>query len=80
VAVETTERRLESIREQLAPPWTDNEERVVETGAIPIAVEKRGHWYHLEDRGEAWRVPVRSERRTIGSRRPRGSWPKRVST
>jgi hypothetical protein len=53
MTVETTERRLESIREQLAPPWTENEERVVETAAIPIAVEKRGHLYHLKDRGEA---------------------------
>jgi hypothetical protein len=53
MTVETTEQRLESIREQLASPWTEHEERVVETAAIPIAVEKRGHWYHLKDRGEA---------------------------
>ena len=53
MAVDTTERRLESIRVQLAPPWAENEERVVETGAIPIAVLKRGHWYDLKDRGEA---------------------------
>jgi hypothetical protein len=52
VAVETTQRRLE-IKEQLEPPLTESEERVVETGAIPIAVERRGHWYHLKDRGEA---------------------------
>ena len=26
---------------------------MIETGAIPIAVQKRGHWYHLKDRGEA---------------------------
>ena len=45
--------RLDAIKEQLAPPWTENEERVIATGAIPIAVQKRGHWYHLKDRGEA---------------------------
>jgi hypothetical protein len=53
VAVETSERRLQSIREQLAPPWTEKEERVVETGAIPILVRKRGRWYHLGDGGAA---------------------------
>ncbi len=26
---------------------------MVETDAIPIVVQKRGHWYHLKDRGEA---------------------------
>ena len=53
MAVDTTEQRLERVKEQLAPPWAENEERVIETGAIPIAVQKRGHWYHLKDRGEA---------------------------
>jgi hypothetical protein len=41
------------VAEHLAPPWADGEERVVETGAFPISIRKRGHWYHLDDRGEA---------------------------
>jgi hypothetical protein len=53
VAVETNEQRLQGIREQLEPPWAENEERVVETGAIPIGVERRAHWFHMKDRGEA---------------------------
>jgi hypothetical protein len=50
MAVDT---RRETISTQLAPPWKENEERVLEAGAIPISVQKRGHWYHLKDRGEA---------------------------
>jgi hypothetical protein len=41
------------VREQLAPPWADREERVVEAGRFPISIRKRGHWYHLDDGGEA---------------------------
>jgi hypothetical protein len=52
-AVEANEERLEAIWEQLAVPWAENEERLVETGAIAVFVRKRGHWYHLKDRGEA---------------------------
>lgn len=53
MAVEAREQRLEAIRAQLAPPWGEGEERVVESGAIPIVVLKRGHWFDLKDRGEA---------------------------
>jgi hypothetical protein len=42
-----------TIAEQLAAPWAEGDERVVETAGFPIAVQKRGHWYHLDDRGEA---------------------------
>jgi hypothetical protein len=45
--------RLQAVREQLAPPWEESEERIVETGGAAIVVRKRGHWYHLDDRGEA---------------------------
>jgi hypothetical protein len=51
--MEATADRIDAIRQQLAPPWTESEERVVETGAIPILVKKRGRWYHLGDGGEA---------------------------
>ena len=53
MAADPIQSRLDAIREQLAPPWTENEERVVEIGTIPILVQKRGHWYHLKDGGEA---------------------------
>jgi hypothetical protein len=39
--------------EQLAAPWADGEERVIEAGRFPISIRKRGHWYHLDDAGEA---------------------------
>jgi hypothetical protein len=51
VTVDTT--RTDAIAAQLAPPWAEGEERAVETGAIPILVLKRGHWYDLKDGGEA---------------------------
>lgn len=38
---------------QLAPPWADREERVAEAGRFPISIRKRGHWFHLDDGGEA---------------------------
>jgi len=53
VAVEATEQRLAAIWEQVAPPSAETDERVVETGAIPIVVHKRGIRYDLDDRGEA---------------------------
>jgi hypothetical protein len=53
VTVETQRRRTDAIAEQLAPSWEEGEERLVETGAIPILVLKRGHWYDLKDGGEA---------------------------
>jgi hypothetical protein len=51
VTVDT--QRADAIAAQLVPPWAEGEERVVETGSIPIVVQKRGHWYHLKDGGEA---------------------------
>jgi hypothetical protein len=45
--------RLQAVRDQLAPPWAESDERVVETGGLPIVVRKRGHRYYLDDRGEA---------------------------
>ena len=30
--------RLQAIRQQLAPPWAEGEERTVETGSFPITV------------------------------------------
>ncbi len=53
MALEPNEQWLEAIWEQLAAPWAENEERVIETGAIAVFVRKRGHWYHLKDRGHA---------------------------
>lgn len=43
----------DSIRETLAPPWAETEERVVETGAFPIHVRKRGRRIDLDDGGAA---------------------------
>jgi hypothetical protein len=43
----------DTIRETLAAPWDDAEERVVEAGAFPIHVRKRGIRYDLDDAGEA---------------------------
>jgi hypothetical protein len=42
-----------TVGEQLAPPWADREERIVEAGRFPISIRKRGHWYHLDDGGAA---------------------------
>jgi hypothetical protein len=53
VTVETEQARLQAVREQLAPPWEEGEERTIDTGSGPIVVRKRGHWYHLDDGGEA---------------------------
>lgn len=53
MAAAATEQRLEAIWEQVAPPWAETEERVVETGAIPIVVHKRFIRYDIDDRGEA---------------------------
>jgi hypothetical protein len=53
MSVETTEHRLDAIREQLATPLAEGELRMIETGAIPISVHKRGIRYDLDDRGEA---------------------------
>ncbi|MGH3111196.1 MAG: hypothetical protein ACRDQT_09795 [Gaiellaceae bacterium] len=50
---QTAERRVEAARAELAAPWEESEERVVDVGAFPIAVRKRGLRYYLEDRGEA---------------------------
>ena len=44
---------VDTIRETLAPPWAKSEERVVEAGAFPIHVRKRGIRYDLDDAGEA---------------------------
>lgn len=44
---------VDTIREALAPPWAESEERVVEAGAFPIHVRKRGIRYDLDDAGEA---------------------------
>jgi hypothetical protein len=44
---------LDTIRATLGPPWEDTEERVVETGAFPIHVRKRGIRYDLDDEGAA---------------------------
>jgi hypothetical protein len=51
--VNASRERLDSITEQLAAPWAENEERRVDTGSIPIVVRKRGRRYDLDDRGEA---------------------------
>jgi hypothetical protein len=53
VALDATEGRLDAIRERVAPPWAETEERVVETGGIPIVVRKRSIRIDLDDRGEA---------------------------
>jgi hypothetical protein len=53
VAVDATRERLDAITAQLAGPWAESEERVVDTGSIPIVVHKRGRRYDLDDRGEA---------------------------
>jgi hypothetical protein len=45
--------RTDAISAQLAAPWAEGEKRVVETGAIPIVVHKRGRWFDLKDGGEA---------------------------
>jgi hypothetical protein len=50
---EATQDRLQAVREQLAHPWQEGEERTIDTGGASIVVRKRGHWYHLDDRGEA---------------------------
>jgi hypothetical protein len=42
-----------TVATQLAPPWAEGEERVVESGMFPIHIRRRGHWYHLDDAGEA---------------------------
>lgn len=52
MTVETKQAQLQAVREQLAPPWKESEERTIDTGP-PIVVRKRGHWYHLDDRGES---------------------------
>jgi hypothetical protein len=52
MAVETAE-RLERAWQRLAPPWAEDEERVLEARTFAIAIRKRGHWYHLDDRGGA---------------------------
>lgn len=44
---------VDTIHEALAPPWAETEERVVEAGAFPIHVRKRGFRYDLDDAGEA---------------------------
>jgi hypothetical protein len=51
--VQTASGRLENVRAQLEGPWRDEEERTVDTGALPITVRKRGRRYDLHDRGEA---------------------------
>jgi hypothetical protein len=53
VSVETKERRLEAIREQLAEPLAEGEERVIETGSIRIFVHRRSIRIDLHDGGEA---------------------------
>jgi hypothetical protein len=50
---EATQGRLQAVREQLAPPWEEGEERTIDTGGATIVVRKRGHWYHFDDGGEA---------------------------
>jgi hypothetical protein len=53
MTVESAEERLEAVRARLAPPWAENEERVVEARAFAVFVRKRGHRYDLDDAGEA---------------------------
>lgn len=56
MSVETTDRRLELIREQLATPLAEGEARIVETGAIPVVVRKRAQRYYIDDDGAAVRA------------------------
>ena len=53
VTSQTAEKRVEAARADLAAPWKESEERVVDVGPFPIAVRKRGPRYYIEDRGEA---------------------------
>jgi hypothetical protein len=51
VTVDAAQERLQAIRDQLAPPWPESEERTIDTGSMQIVVRRRGHRYYLDDRG-----------------------------